>query len=93
AASRGNIRMIELLLSYGANVNGTGDVANYYTATPLFAAVQSRNMDVVQLLIDHGANVNSSMSVHPKTEGGETAMYYAAEHGMIEMAMLLYSKG
>jgi ankyrin repeat protein len=90
AASRGHIGIVRLLLYHQANPNGTGAVDDYYTATPLFAAVQSRNIDIAKLLIENGADVDSSASVHPKTEGGATAMYYAAEHNLFEMAKLLH---
>ena len=93
ASWMGDVAMQRLLIRFHADVNGSGDVDNYYTATPLFAAVKSRNKHVVQLLIDYGADVNSSMSVHVNTGGGSTAMYYAAKHGLLEIAKQLYRAG
>jgi ankyrin repeat protein len=94
AAKRGDIDMMRLLLREGsANPEGTGSHDNYYTATPLFAAVQARNIEAIEMLLNSNADVNSSASVHPETNGGATAMYYAATHGLLEIAMFLHSYG
>jgi ankyrin repeat protein len=109
AARRGDIDMMDELLREGANPEGTGNWDEYYTATPLFAAVQGarlrrstrrealalprRNLGAVVKMLHSGADVNSSMSAHPNTGGGATAMYYAAEHNDLEMATLLLSYG
>ena len=94
AAKRGDIDMMRLLLREGvANPEGTGSRDQYYTATPLFAAVQSRNIEAVKLLLQFNVDLNSSASVHPDTNGGATAMYYAATHGLLDIAMLLHSYG
>jgi hypothetical protein len=94
AAKRGDIDMMRLLLREGsANPDGTGSHDQYYTATPLFAAVQARNIEAVKLLLQVNTDVNSSASIHPDTDGGATAMYYAAKHGLLEIAMFLHSYG
>ena len=94
AAKRGDIDMMRLLLREGfANPEGTGSRDRYYTATPLFAAVQSRNIEAVKLLLQFNVDLNSSASIHPETNGGATAMYYAATHGLLDIAMLLHSYG
>jgi ankyrin repeat protein len=93
AASMGDIDIVRLLIRHRANTNGSGNVDNIYTATPLFAAVKSGNKDIVKLLIKYGAEVNNSMSAHIDTGGGATAMYYAAKHGDLGMAELLYKAG
>jgi hypothetical protein len=94
AARRGDLAMMDLLLGEGsANPNGTGSFDNYYCATPLFAAVQGRHFEAVVKLLDAGADVDGSESMHPNTRGGETAMYYAAEHNDLAMATLLHRYG
>jgi ankyrin repeat protein len=105
AARRGDIAIMDELLSAGANPDGTGNWEEHYTATPLFAAVQGarlrpplngerrRNFGAVVRILHAGVDANCSMSAHPNTGGGATAMYYAAEHNDLEMATLLLSYG
>jgi hypothetical protein len=81
--------IMRLLLDNGANPNGTGSFEDYFTATPLFAAVQSQNVPAITMLMNCGADVNSSASAHNDTGGGATAMYYAANHDLLDIAMML----
>jgi len=58
AASRGDDAMVNLLLSYGADVNrsdGSG-------TSPLLAATRARKLTTVRLLLEHGANPRSGSS-------------------------------
>jgi hypothetical protein len=105
AARRGDIDMMDELLREGANPEGTGNWDEYYTATPLFAAVQGarlrpplngenrRRFDAVVRMLHAGVDANCSMSGHPNTGGGATAMYYAAAHNDLDLAKLLHSYG
>jgi hypothetical protein len=94
AAKRGDIDMMRLLLREGsANPDGTGSDDQFFTATPLFAAVQARNIEAIKLLLQFDVDVNSSASIHAETNGGSTAMYYAATHGLLEIAILLHGHG
>lgn len=54
AASQNKIKIVELLLKYGANPN----INNYSNRSPLFEAVYHQNYDMVQLLIKNGADIN-----------------------------------
>jgi hypothetical protein len=47
--------MVELLLSYHANVNAR----NGFGYTPLHIAIMSQSTDIVQLLLDNGADINA----------------------------------
>jgi ankyrin repeat protein len=93
ASKSGDLNMMRQLIKAGANPTGVAHHDNYYTATPLFAAVMSRDIDAVRLMIGNGADVNSSASMHPDTGGGATAMYYAAKHGLLDIAMELHHYG
>jgi hypothetical protein len=93
AAWRGNTPMMQLLLSQGAEVDGTGPDGAYPTATPLFAAVRGGHRCAVNMLVQNGADVNSSQSMHHETGGGATVMYYAAKYNDLRMAMLLHTNG
>ena len=95
AARRGDIVIMDLLLDKGkANPDGTGVIEDViYCATPLFAAVQGNQYEAVAKLLEAGADVDCSMSAHPDTGGGETAMYYAAERNDLDMAAFLYIHG
>ncbi|HUB66694.1 MAG TPA: ankyrin repeat domain-containing protein [Candidatus Methylacidiphilales bacterium] len=55
AASEGHKEVVELLLTYGADVNGK-DVCH---ATPLHWAALNGNKEVVESLLAHGADVNA----------------------------------
>jgi hypothetical protein len=106
AARRGDIAIMDVLLSAGAKPDGTGVILDdVYTATPLFAAVQGarlrpplngenrRRFDAVVRMLHAGVDANCSMSGHPNTGGGATAMYYAAAHNDLDLAKLLHSYG
>lgn len=53
---RGNIKMVELLLQYGADVNSESDYS--YGDTPLLLAVYYNNEEIVKLLLHHNADLN-----------------------------------
>ena len=95
AARRGDIVIMDLLLDKGkANPDGTGVIEDdIYCATPLFAAVQGNQYKAVAKLLEAGADVDCSMSAHGDTDGGATAMYYAAQHNDVNMAAFLHMHG
>jgi ankyrin repeat protein len=55
AATRGDEKIVQILLEYGADVNITG--GRYYTA--LHAAVSKKDESIVRTLLEHGADVNA----------------------------------
>jgi len=105
AAYQGDIPMMELLLRNHADPNGVGtgphkrdpwgSEARYYVATPLFAAVQARSMEAIRLLFKHGADANQAESRNADLNygGGDSAMKYAAQHGLLGIAKLLKANG
>lgn len=55
AAMHGHIHMLELLLQYGANVDGL----DFNGRTALSWAAEHCQYDAVKVLVEHGANVNA----------------------------------
>jgi len=82
--SYGNIAVVELLLSHGANVNAK----DRYGCTPLYDALFEGCLDVMELLIEHGAEVNAK-----NDEDGGTVLHEAAYSGDLEAVKLLISHG
>ncbi|XP_055951736.1 ankyrin-3-like isoform X2 [Argiope bruennichi] len=80
-----NVKSIELLLQYGADVNAR----DWQGLTPLMKACRSRgNKQTVHLLLKHGADINAM------SEGDEqTALHYAVLNGNLEIAKLLVNNG
>ncbi len=70
----GNIEMVELLLSYGADVNAQ----NRDNVTPLHSATSKGDPRVIKLLLEHGAEVNA------KTKNSSTPLHIAAEFRFID---------
>ena len=53
AAQRGHLKVAQLLLQYGADVNKLD-----YGGTPLHAAIAWNHIEMIELLLENGANVN-----------------------------------
>ncbi len=75
-------RIVELLVSRGANVNRRFPDGR----TPLFAAAESGNIRVVNFLLAHGARPNDRIL-------DDTALDAAEEHGNIPAARVLAAHG
>jgi len=82
AIQRGHLKAVELLIDRGAQVNGRCDCG----ATTLYEAVKWGREDVAQYLVQRGALVNAKVN-------GQTALAYAEEHDMEEMADILRQLG
>ena len=83
AAQHGHIRLAELLIGKGADVN----VRTNHMFTPLHAATIGGFSTVARLLIDNGAEIEAS------TDGRFTPLIYAAHHGKDHVALVLLEKG
>ncbi|KFY29261.1 hypothetical protein V491_00118 [Pseudogymnoascus sp. VKM F-3775] len=81
-----NIREVQILLSAGANVNGTIPGGT----TALQRSVTSDNIDIVQILLDAGADVNAP---GPDEDFGKTALQTAASRGKVPIVRLLLRYG
>ncbi|KAK2764529.1 Transient receptor putative cation channel sub A member 1 [Arachnomyces sp. PD_36] len=82
AVSRGNAKLVKLLINSGADIEAQGDNWN----TPIHN-VRRRGSDVLKILLEAGANV------HAQTSEGRTAMMTAEELGDKEMIQLLTDAG
>jgi len=59
AASNGNVRIVELLLEYGADINAS----DYYSSTALNEAAIKGRYDVAEMLVNKDANVNTHQNL------------------------------
>jgi cytohesin len=88
AASRGNIKLIKLLVEHGASL----ELANQQNETPLFAAVNAPprnfqpNFEAVTALLDKGAQINA------KSDNG-TVLHVACRSGNIKLVNFLLERG
>lgn len=79
AVERGDLGMVEMLLSHGANPNG----AEFLGATPLHSAAAGGADAIVRVLLTHGASLTA------KTNDGKTAEQLASEYKHPELAAWL----
>jgi ankyrin repeat protein len=71
AVASGDLKMVELLINYGADVNRPNSRINGNGETPLHAAVKVCNPDIVELLLSKGADKNMT------TKNGYKPIYFA----------------
>ncbi|OCK94914.1 ankyrin, partial [Cenococcum geophilum 1.58] len=87
AVEAGNLKLVQLLLSVGTDVNAAP--APYGGVTALQAAAIKGYITVANTLLSHGAHVNAE----PAKVNGRTALEGAAEYGRIDMLQLLLDAG
>lgn len=79
------LKIAELLIKYGANIEGyVGEEDNY---TPLIIAMSKRNFEMAKLLINNGANINA---IH--CDDGESPLIKASKNNNLSLVRLLLSK-
>lgn len=83
AANENQSKLIEPMLSKGANINSTDKDGE----TPLSAAAQAGYLNAVKVLLDHGADANLA------DKRGRTPLDYAIEFEHPDVADLLRSQG
>jgi ankyrin repeat protein len=89
AAERRNFRVVQCLLSAGANINHRWETSSPGNVTALQAAVYMDNIVIVQLLLERGANVNAPANKN----GGKTALQIAVSQKNRVMTELLVHHG
>lgn len=87
AIRSGNLEIIQLLVSAGADIHALPKHGVMYT--PLQAAIDRGTLEVVQYLLQQGVDVNAPAAQNE----GRTALQMAAQHGFIGIAEVLISKG
>ena len=87
ACKRGHLKMIELLIEKGADVDFRTD-SSYSAKSALMLAVKDRKLDVVNLLIRLGAQVTDTTGI-----GRECALTIACEQGDLEIVKVLLPNG
>ncbi|KAG3119772.1 hypothetical protein PI124_g2069 [Phytophthora idaei] len=80
AALLGSVKICELLLASGANING----AAHDGSTPLHKAAQGGRTNIVQLFLCEGADP------YALNKKGENAYTIASHRNHVQVAMLLY---
>ena len=104
AARTGSVDAVKMLLTFGANVNAK---EAWRGQTALMWAAAENHAAVVKLLIELRADVNARSIrydfpkltggnggiIHDRSEGGLTAIFFAARQGAIEAAEILIDAG
>jgi ankyrin repeat protein len=83
AASRGNVDIIDLLFTQGADPNKRGSMER----TALQYAVEKNHIEAVKRLLDYGADIDAC------DNGRLTPLVMAASRGYTELSLLLVEKG
>ena len=82
-AFQGKLKIVELLLEYGASLNAE----DKWLDTPLMYATLHGHTDIVACLIMHGCDVNMI------NKGIRTALHLASQNGFPEIVRLLLVSG
>ena len=85
AARAGHLRVVEILIAAGADVNA--QTSRTLEATALMMAARYGRTEIMEVLLDHGANVNR------RTNNGYTALMRAARNGQTTAVRLLVQNG
>uniref|UniRef100_A0A0K2TKJ7 Transient receptor potential cation channel subfamily A member 1 homolog [Aplysia californica] n=1 Tax=Lepeophtheirus salmonis TaxID=72036 RepID=A0A0K2TKJ7_LEPSM len=83
AVSSGSIKIVELLLEYGANVNSK----NKHSVSVLHCAARTGQIESVELLVEHSAEVNVVNSLI------QTPVYIAASNNNVKVIEYLVNNG
>jgi len=83
AALKGHMDMVDMLLSFGADIDTTDDSLR----TPLYLAALGSHAVAAKLLIDKGADISASDHV------GQTALHQAASHHCDKIVRFLLAHG
>jgi|GEM_PF-6375751 len=87
AIESGHLRMVEILIHHGAEVNPEANSKRTLNWPPLHAAVYARRFDIARFLIQHGAKIDA------QDFNGYTALHHAVSARDVEMTRLLLKHG
>ncbi|XP_064110421.1 protein fem-1 homolog C-like [Macrobrachium nipponense] len=83
ASIKGHYRIVEFLLSKGANPNGV----TTFESSPLRAACEQGHLHTVRLLVQHGAHIDAT------NESSVTSLMIASFYGYLEIVKCLLDAG
>jgi ankyrin repeat protein len=89
AVQTGNMKIVQCLLTRGADVNAPPAKSYGRTALQAAAELTPANLDMVRLLLEKGADVNGPVA----TSGGITVLQAAAARGHFQIALLFLEAG
>lgn len=94
-ATRGDLAAVQQALSEGANVNAAIAGGDYAGCSALIMALMRQRFAVAAYLIEQGADVNYKRPAQhtPERSRGQTALWWAANHGHLPLAQELISRG
>lgn len=84
-AKTGDLHAIDLLLSYGADVNAP---SSQFGMTAFQAAAHGGHVEAMGVLLEHGADINA-----PASRNGMTALQAASEGGHLKAMEFLITQG
>jgi len=88
ASREGHLKIMTLLIKYGADVNSKNRYSTLYPIFEILASVKIENpFPLVKLLIDNGADIEVTDSF------GNTVLHYAIEKESMELIELFISLG
>lgn len=84
------LKIAQLLVDHGAEVNDKCNIGFFHDSTPLECAASDGHFEMVKLFLDHGAEVNFAPS--SGTFAGYTALHGAADEGNVKVVQLLLQR-
>ena len=100
AVQNGHIDCVRLLLKYGADIEGRGDIEVgtkgypnhdlYEGYTPLFVAAASGNIGILRCLLENGADINAVTAINVK---GYTPLMISAHYEQFGAVTFLIDQG
>jgi ankyrin repeat protein len=94
-AYNGEMFQAKEALRLGANVNVKVGSGNLEGMSALMVALCNKQFKIAKFLVEKGADVNYKRGSKkiPNPDKGQTAMWWAANHGNVEMMQHLWQKG
>ena len=89
AIEKDNLKIVELLTSYGAILF----IANHTKRHALTLAIEKGNIEIIKSLIEYNKSFNEFDIINAKDNYGEIPMNLAAKQGNIEIVKILISNG
>ena len=89
AVQSGNLKLVDLFLDLGANINDSGD--NY--CSPLSLAIEKKQNEIAKHLVGRGAAFDGGDDILYSNDRAANAVYVCCSHGNFEMLTFLLENG